>query len=69
MKAMGIVEALTNEDIYDIRLSCGGSKWLVWDSHRGYVVYQHKPHAPMPDVLYEGKDEMLAVSHLIEGEY
>ena len=61
---MKIVEALKNDDVYDMRVTYG-DKWLVFTDSL-FKVYRHKRYEKRVRLVYEGGDEDKAVEALLE---
>jgi len=60
---MTILQALKSEDV-NVRVT-NGYRWLVYNILDTFIVYERKYNAKKSTVLYCGKDEELAVKHLL----
>jgi hypothetical protein len=63
---MTIVEALKQDDINDLRVS-HEDKWLFYEEwNKEWCVYQKMKGHKVARVLYQGKDEEIAVEVLLQ---
>ncbi len=62
---MKIVEALKDENIFDIRIS-HGNKWIVYDSGVGFTVYEHKYRQRGSRAIIDTFDEDEAIKALLK---
>jgi len=62
--AMTIIEAMQLGD-NSLRISNGGSKWLVYDKEHGWSVYERGYGKKKTTIVYRGSQE-IAVKFLLE---
>lgn len=62
---MKIIEALKDENTFDIRVS-HANKWMVYDSGVGFSVYEHKYRAKINPVLIQTFNEEKAIEMLLK---